>query len=656
MSGSSVFKGAIGIDLGTTYSCVGVYRNGQVEIIANDQGNRTTPSFISFTNTDRLIGESAKNISCSNPKNTVYDAKRLVGRKFSDYETQQDIKHFSFDVINDNDKPIIRVNHKDESKTFTPEEISAMILTKMKATAEAYLGKTVKKAVITVPAYFNDSQRSATKDAGLIAGLDVLRIINEPTSAAIAYGFNNMTGIEKKVLIIDFGGGTNDISLLELDNGMFEVLATGGDTRLGGEDIDNRIVEYVVSEYRRKHKYDLFQNPKAIRRIKSAAERAKRHLSSATQTTIEIDAIHDTNDLSIILTRARLEGMCADLFGKVLRPIDTVLSDAKISKSQVDEIVLVGGSTRIPKLQEMISNYFGGKTLNKSINPDEAVAYGASVQGAILTGGAQTDKKLDQVVLLDVCSLSLGIETQGSVMTVLIPRGTTKPVKKSDTFSTGVDNQPSVSIRIFEGERKFTKDNNLLGQFQLDGIPPAPRGVPQIEITYDIDENGILKVSAVEKSSGKRQEITITSDNGRTKDEIDKMIEEAEQFKADDDRKKELLDARNDLENYCYQSRNSLLNNPEIKSKLGSDASTVEQSINDTLSWFDSHTDASIEEYKNKKHDLENIINPITTKLYQSAQPQSNPMDGMSGGCPFTAPPQSSSDSNSPNVKIEEID
>jgi heat shock 70kDa protein 1/2/6/8 len=630
---------AIGIDLGTTYSCVGIYQHGQVEIITNDQGNRTTPSFVSFTDKERLIGDSAKNLITSNPENTVYDAKRLIGREFNDSEVQDDIRHFSFKVVNDNTKPKIQVTFKDEVKQFTPEEISAMVLIKMKETSEAYLGRKVTKAVVTVPAYFNDAQRRATKDAGTIAGLEVLRIINEPTAAAIAYGFGKEMKTSKNILVVDIGGGTSDYSLLELEEGVFEVKATAGNMHLGGEDYDNRIVDYVVSEYRRKHNVDLKQFPKALRRIKTMSEQAKRSLTSSTQTTIELDAIHDANDLSVILTRARFEGLCSDLFNKVVTPIDKVLSDAKLSKSHVDEIVLVGGSTRIPRIQELIKSYFNGKELCRNINPDEAIAYGASVQGAILTG--ESDEKLDNMILLDITPLTLGIETQGRFMTPMIKRGTTIPYKHSDTFSTAVDNQQGVTVRIFEGERELTQHNNKLGEFTLNDIAPAPRGVPQIEITYDIDANGMLTVTAKDKTTGKNQTITITNDSNRlSKEDVDRMVEEAERYKEDDAKIKQQAEARNGVENYCYNMKNSLLNDSATRSKLGGDAQIVENVVNETISWLDTHTDENEETYKEKQREIENKLNPIVTKLY-SEQP---------------APSQSHMPNQDDGPSIEEID
>jgi heat shock protein 1/8 len=626
----------IGLDLGTTYSCVAYYnpQSSSVEIIANDQGNRITPSYVAFTETERLVGNAAKNQASRNIENTIYDIKRLMGRTFDDPVVQEEIKRLPYKVVNRNNKPVVQVMYKHEQKEYTPEQISAMIIEYMTTQAENYLGKKIKNIVITVPSYFTDAQRQATKDAGAICKMNVLRIINEPTAASLCYGLGKTS--ETRVLIFDTGGGTMDATLLEIDNGAFEVLSTSGDGHLGGEDFDQRMVDHFVQEFKRKNNKDISKNQKALSRLKTACQSAKHTLSASATAAVEIDSLQDGVDFNSSITRARFNDLCADLFQKCLDPVEKCLKDAGASKDSIHEVVLVGGSTRVPKLQQMLRDYFNGKELNNSVNPDEAVAYGASIQANILSG--ETTTQTQGIILLDVCPLTLGIETNGQIMTPMIPRNSTIPIDKKQTFSTFSNNQTAVTIKIMEGERKFTKDCNLLGEFTLSGIPPAPRGVPQIEIKYSVSADGLLTVTATESSGGKTQSLAVDSNKSKlSKQDIERMVSEADKFKEDDEKKGALFEAKSKLESYAYHVKNTA-DDEKFKEVITVDErKLINEEADKTLQWLEHNgSSCELDEIESHKTELEKIVGPIVARVSQQGGVGGMPdMGGMGrGGMP----------------------
>lgn len=636
---------AVGIDLGTTYSCVGIWKAGSVEIISNEQGNRTTPSYVAFTDTEKFVGEAAKNQAAMNPSNTLFNAKRLIGRQYTDKVVQDDMKQWPFKIVKgDNNKPCFEIEREGKKERFFPEQISSMVLIKMKEIAEAYTGEKITKAVITVPAYFNDSQKQSTHNAGVIAGLEVLRIISEPTAAAIAYGLDDKNKSEKSqnILIYDFGGGTFDVSILTIDNGLFEVKATDGDTHLGGEDIDNIMVGYFAKEFERRTKKNMMTSDRALRRLRTACERAKRTLSVQTSATIEIDSLYDGEDFTATISQAKFNELCSHIFARTLEPLERVLTASKMSKKDIDKVILVGGSTRIPKVQEILQNFFGGKELDKSVNPDEAVAYGATVQAAILTH--TKDTKLSDIVVVDVTPLSLGVAEQGVRMQHIVERGSTIPCKKSKVFSTYADNQTTIRVSIYQGERPMVKDCHKLGEFDLSGIPPAPRGVPQIEISFDVDANNLLHVTAKEISSGKSKDITITNNRDLSKEAIEKMIKDSEKYKKEDEEQSKKLDAKGKVQSYVSSLKNSLTK--ELKDKLSEDdAKIIETKLTETDEWLNSHTSDDVKVYDDKLKELETAINPIMKKLYENTS-----------GTGQSQPPQQTVDKTSTGPKIDAVD
>jgi len=610
----SVEGHVMGIDLGTTYSCVGVYKNGRVEILQNDQGNRITPSVVAFTKEGRLVGEAAKNQAALDPSNTVYDAKRLIGRNFYDETVQADMKHWPFEIKNKDGKPVIQVEVEGKPKEFAAEEVSSMILTKMRKIAEGYLGTSVNNAVITCPAYFNDQQRASTKDAGSIASLKVLRVINEPTAAALAYGLDKKEQDESNILVFDLGGGTFDVTVLTIEKGVFEVASTNGDTHLGGEDFDQRIMDHLTKLFKRKHKKDLSGDKRALQKLKKEAERAKRTLSSTSQTRIEIEALFDGVDFSETLTRAKFEELNLDLFKKTMKPVKKALEDAKYAKSDIDEVVLVGGSTRIPKVQQLLSNFFNGKELNQEINPDEAVAFGATVQGGILSGeGGEATK---DVLLLDVAPLSMGVELEDGIMSKIIERNTVIPTKKTQEYTTVQDNQAQVNFQIYEGERSMAKNNHLLGSFTLENIPAAKKGQPKIDVSFDIDQNGILKVGAVEKAGGSSAGVTISSDQNRlTKDQIDQMVADSQKYAEEDKNAKKTADAKRELREYL-EGQKAFPGLDKLKMK---DRRKHQKAVEGGFEFL-KNEQATHVDIKAKLREVEMVCSPITALLYDGGE------------------------------------